>query len=136
MSKHYVFSTLTNNQKYQNYSVPPHGGQPTPTESVMIRGGANVAPQNLITPKGVMTVIDDKQYEILKRNFVFNQHVKSGHIVVRDSKIDPDLAAKKDMAPEDDSAPLTPKKLQELNIAAKVSDGKPVTTNKMRGMVA
>ena len=136
MGKHYCFSTLTNDQKYQNYSTPPHGGQPTPVESVMIGGGANVAPQNLITPRGVLTVINDKQYEILKRNFVFNQHVKSGHIVVRDSNIDPDKAAQKDMEAEDGSAPLTPKKLQELNIAAKVSDGKPVTTNRMRGMVA
>jgi len=117
--KYFVFSTLSNSNKYQNFAPAPNGGIPEPVESVTIAGGANVIGKHFITPHGVMTEVTEAQMEILNSNFLFKQHVKSGHIVVRDTKVDPEKAVKSGMEKTDGSAPVTPDSLKALGIAAK-----------------
>ena len=120
MAKHfYIFSTLSNDNRYGRYSPAPNGGQPELTESVTIAGGANVIGKHFITPHGVMTEVTEAQMDILNSNFLFKQHVKSGHIVVRDTKSDPEKVVAKEMEKVDGSAPVTPESLKALGIAAK-----------------
>jgi hypothetical protein len=120
MSKRYfVFSTLSNDNAYSNYSEAPNGGQPVPVETVTIKGGSNVIGKHFITPHGVMTEVTEAQMDILNSNFLFKQHLKSGHIVVRDTKSDPEKVVAKEMEKVDGSAPVTPESLKALGIAAK-----------------
>ena len=126
MAKHHVYSTLTQHQHYTNWTTPVEGGLPQVTGKVSIKGGANLADKTLVTPHGVLTTIDDEQLEVLENNFLFKQHVKSGHIVVRKDKVDPEVAVAADMEKRDGSAPVTPESLEELTgrdaIAAKPMD--------------
>ena len=117
--KYYVFSTLSNTNIYANYAESPNKGQPQVAEQVTIQGGANVTVKNLVTPHGVMTEITEAQMDILNKNFLFKQHLKSGHIVVRDTKSDPEKVVKAGMEKTDGSAPVTPESLKALGVAAK-----------------
>lgn len=117
--KFYVFSTLSNDNVYANYAKAPNGGLSEVSEKIHIAGGANVIGKHLITPHGVMTEVTENQMNILNNNFLFKQHMKSGHIVVRDTKVDPEKAVKDGMEKTDGSAPVTPESLKALGIAAK-----------------
>lgn len=105
MAKVYVFSTLANDQKYQNWLI---GGNDIPAKghAVLIKGGTGVANQRLITPLGVMTEIDDTDLEELEKNQVFIQHKSKGFITVQKKKADAEKVAA-DMNLKDESAPLT-----------------------------
>jgi hypothetical protein len=74
---------------------------------VVIKGGANLATDRLITPLGVRTEVTDQQLEQLEQNTIFQKHKKQGFIVVMSDKEDPDDIAK-GMTPKDQSAPVTP----------------------------
>jgi len=104
--KVYVFSTLTNATKYVDYE---EGGADLKHEarSVRIEGGTGIATKHLITPLGVMTAIEAKDYEWLKDNFHFKEHVKNGFIKVEKKAYDPEKVAS-DMPVGDGSAPITP----------------------------
>lgn len=95
MSEYYVYSTLSNDNNY--------GG-------VLIRGKANVANKNIITPLGVATKVDGSQLEVLKASHVFNLHQENGFITVEKFKEDADKVAS-DMTGRDASAPETPETL-------------------------
>jgi len=116
----HVYSTLTQTQHYQNYRPNVSGNVPLPDGCVTIKGGSNVATKSFDTPRGVRTKITNEQLEILRKNFVFQQHEKSGHVVVRDDKVDPEVAVAKDMEQKDGSAPMTPEtiKLETLKAGA------------------
>lgn len=106
MSK-YVFSTLANDQLYRNYANNAQQGVSIVESEVLIRGGAGVANDRLITPLGVATEISDAQLALLEANAVFQLHKKNGHIVIRDKRADADKVAT-DMNARDPSKPLTP----------------------------
>lgn len=105
MSKVYIFSTLANDQKYQNYHK---GGGDIPVQghSVIIKGGTGVANDRLITPLGVATEVTDKDLEELEKNPNFLEHKKNGFIVVKQKKAEAEKIAA-DMNLKDESAPLT-----------------------------
>lgn len=111
MSKIYVYSTLTGNQKYKL----PNG------DLVFIAGQANVANKNLITPKGVVTVIDEAVLEGLQRNKVFAAHSKNGFISCDHRKEDPEVHAK-NMKDKDKSAQNTKDTISKKANAAKVKE--------------
>lgn len=102
--KFYVFSTLTCAQLYTGYSK---GGADLPVKEweVHIQGGSNVAGKHLVTPLGVVTPITEEQKELLETNVVFQAHVKNGFVQVRDTNVDPEVAAA-DLETRDESAPL------------------------------
>lgn len=105
----YVFSTLANDQVYQNWQEGPHD-VPIEARGIHIKGGTGVANDRLITPIGVCTEIDEADLEQLEKNAVFKMHQDNGFVVVRKSKADPEKVAA-DMA-QDPSGPRTPSDYQ------------------------
>ena len=116
MQRLFVYSTLTNSHAYTNWTRPSDPLKRPEIvvqdngfkEQVLIEGGANLANSNVITPLGMRTEIDERQYEVLKRNTMFQRHLEQGFLVVKTEVDDPELIAKKYMAARDASAPLTP----------------------------
>lgn len=119
MSDKYVFSTLSSSVQYVNYK---QGDSDLPVADgyVQINGGAGIADKRLITPLGVMTKITDEEYDFLKKDELFQRHVKNGFITVRDAKADADVVAA-DMTSRDPSDPL-----QDADLG-KDTNGNPMT---------
>lgn len=109
----FIYSTLSNDNAYTLYKPPVgEGGLPIPTGSVLVKGGAGVANDRVITPRGIVTEVTDEEFDLLKQCVVFQRHVKNGYIKVDASKTDPeDVAA--DMTGRDVSAPLVPQDFSE-----------------------
>lgn len=103
---YFVYSTLATDVIYQAYET---GGAdiPVATHSVLIKGGAGVANQNIITPLGVMTKITEEQMAICESNNIFQLHRKNKFIVVRESQSEIETVVA-DMEGRDNSAPLVP----------------------------
>ena len=104
--KMHVFSKMAASVKYVDW-LPGGADLPYAGKSVLIRGGAGVASKNLITPLGIHTEVTAEEAEILKRNRVFQLHLKNGSVVMQESNADPEKVVA-DMGPDDPSAPLTP----------------------------
>lgn len=122
----YVYSTLSNNQLYCAYERNPQGAN-IMTHKVLINGGANVAKgKHIITKQGIVTKISDSDYEFLKTNQTFLDHKKKGYFEIHKIKT-PIKMIVKDMKPDDESAPLTPKKCKEQKL--KLFTGDPGQTN-------
>lgn len=106
----YVYSTLTCDNTYPIYEKDglinriKLNGNGAPLK-VLIKGGSNSAGKHLVTPLGVLTIISDEQYDILKQNTEFKNHVERGFIQVRADKVDPEVAVAADMETRDKSAP-------------------------------
>lgn len=100
----YIYSTLTSDQEYRGY----RDGRDVKTVkwSVTIKGGANVASRNLITPKGTLTIVSDEELALLNENAQFNRHKERGFITVekREEKVE---KVTSNMKKKDKSAPLT-----------------------------
>ena len=107
MAKIYVFSTITADVAYTGYKPMREGQQVNVVEhSVLIKGGANVADGNFVTPEGVVTEISEEDLAHCMANPVFKLHMENGFIKVdkKDQKIE---KAVSDMVKRDESAPLT-----------------------------
>lgn len=102
----YIYSTLSNNQLYKLDD----------DREILIAGRANVANKNLITPKGVMTAVDDDIYQQLVKVRVFEAHKRNGFITVSTAKADPEEVAK-DMQAKDASAQATEEDIAEKTTA-------------------
>ena len=104
--KYYVFSTLSSDMNYTNY-VEGGADIPIALPFVHVKGGAGVANDRLITPRGVMTEIDEEQLDYLRANKVFQLHEENGHMKVEDAAHDADKVVA-DMEGRDTSAPIVP----------------------------
>lgn len=104
--KLYIFSTLAASVAYTNYAA---GGAdlPVPMPSVLVHGGAGVANERIVTPRGVVTEVTEDQLQYLRENKVFQLHEKNGFVMVSEANTDPDKAAA-DMEGRDNSAPIVP----------------------------
>jgi len=115
---YYVYSTLANDQKYVTYK-PLQEGQDIGVidESVLIEGKANVATKNLVTPRGLVTKVNEAQYKILEKCPAFRKHVENGYVSVtkKEAKLDKVLGG---MIERDVSAPTTPEWYKKGNGAA------------------
>jgi len=105
---YFVYSTMTSGVDYAFYArnTSPQGGVNKTRKVISIKGGANspTSPmKGLITPKGVVTTIEDSDYELLKNHLVFKQHLAAGHVTVERSKAKVDTVVK-NMTPKDGSA--------------------------------
>ena len=109
---------------YQDYDEN-NSDLPNPTNRVVIKGGAGVAGKNLVTPLGVVTVVDEAQMTLLQSNSVFQLHKKNGFINIQEkqSEIESVVA---DMVGRDNSAPLVPEDFEDENGA------KPQVTEKKK----
>jgi hypothetical protein len=102
----YVFSTLASDVAYTNHT-PGGGDMPIAQDPVVIKGGAGVANDRLVTPRGVMTRVTAEQVEYLRQNEVFKMHEANGFITISESSADADVVAA-DMTGRDESAPVVP----------------------------
>lgn len=84
---------------------------------IPVAGKANVANKNLVTPRGAVTKVTDEEYEILKNDHTFNDHVKRGYITVEKKEFSVDKIIK-NMKPKDESAPLTPESYDKSPLGA------------------
>ncbi len=113
----YVYSALANNQFYNFYDYKVPEGTPPKSireKGVLVLGGANVNNKHLVTPKGVATRITPEEYEVLKQNYVFNLHVKNGHVLVDQSPVAQNADDVAVNLEKDASAQKTPEDFKEL----------------------
>lgn len=109
MAKYSVYSTMSQDVRYADYARTTREQIPVVLRSVLIRGGANVAQKNLITPLGVVTEINDEEYALLEGkegkegNQVFKKHKEAGFIKVEKKKSSVEKVVK-DMTGKDKSA--------------------------------
>lgn len=102
----HVYSRLANSQRYTTHTKGAND-MPIPAGEVLIHGGANLPDKQLFTPMGVHTEISENDYELLKANSVFEQHVKNGFVTVEERKHDVEKVASDMGDKTDPSAPLT-----------------------------
>ena len=104
--KLFIFCTLASDVAYTNHA---QGGGDMPIElpPVVIKGGAGIANERIVTPRGVATEVTEEQVEYLRANQVFQLHEKNGFVMVSDTYGDPDTVAA-DMTGRDISAPVVP----------------------------
>lgn len=104
-----VFSTLTCDNKYASHK-PTDNGMVVEEATVLVKGGAGVMNDRIITPRGVATLVTEADVEILKRNPVFKMHEANGFVAIEEvarppSEDDVENAAAA-MASRDGSAPM------------------------------
>jgi len=104
MSKLYVFSTLASDVTYTNHA-PGGADLPKVIAEVKIKGGAGVANDRFVTPRGVVTTVTAEEAEALRSNPVFNLHEANGFVQISEKSGDADDVAA-DMTGRDNSAPL------------------------------
>lgn len=104
--KLYVFSTLASDVAYTNHAAGG-GDMPIDLPPVTIKGGAGIANERIVTPRGVATEVTEGQVEYLRANQVFQLHEKNGFVMVSETYGDPDQVAV-DMTGRDNSAPVVP----------------------------
>ncbi len=114
-----IISSLSCDQNYTVYR-PIEGDMNEPYGSVLVKGGRNVADKrSLLAPSGgVITVIEDKDYELLKQCPQFVKHCKDGYLHVeisgsRTSQEEEARKAEKDMKAKDESAQLVPEDFEK-----------------------
>ena len=114
MGKYYVYSTMSQDVRYCQYSKPVGGGEFTPTilRSVTIKGGTGVINRNLITPHGVVTAIDEDEHRFLEGgegqapDRTFQALKKAGFVKVEKKNFKVEKVVK-DLATKDKSAQKT-----------------------------
>lgn len=102
----FIFSTLACDVAYTNH-VAGGGDMPIELAPVLIKGGAGVMNDRIITPRGVSTAVTEEQVAYLRANEVFKLHEENGFVMVSESYADPDIVAA-DMTGRDHSAPVVP----------------------------
>lgn len=106
-----VFSTLAAPVEYTDWHVGENG-VPVSKGSVLIKGGAGVANENIQTPRGVATMVTEAQAEALKKNTLFQLHAKNGYVAIdsveRPPSADDVENAAAGLNGRDTSAPLVP----------------------------
>ena len=118
MAKVYVYSTMSSDNCYANLDKLPNGLHKA-SEKLLIAGKANVSnPNTLITPKGMMTTVEDTLFEKFENNPMLKRHIERGFITVQKTKKDIEDVVK-DMEEKDNSAQATPD-----DLAAKPKKGK------------
>jgi len=100
----YIYSTMSADNKVATYAKNAEG-KPVVTGAITINGKANVInKRTLITPKGALTTLDDKEYDLIKDDNHFKKWIEKGFIKVESKKAEADEVASKDMTKKDKSA--------------------------------
>jgi hypothetical protein len=134
MSKLYVYSTLASDVAYTNH-MAGGGDMPIELPPVVIKGGAGIANERLVTPRGIVTEVTEQEVEYLRQNELFKMHEKNGFVEVSESRVDPDTAAA-DMTGRDNSAPLVPEDFkpeeQPASVGGIEGDSQPASAPKSK----
>ena len=107
-----IISTLTTGQEYVNH-VTLGDGSVRPAFAIKINGGNGLTNLNGILVQGAETEVTREQVEELKKNAVFNLHVRNGFVTIYDGKQDKEVPLA-DLNQRDESAPFTPADVEEL----------------------
>jgi hypothetical protein len=99
--------------KYRD-SYPGQVGPAVIEHEILINGKVGVANKHLITPRGAVTSVSDEDYDVLKDNYHFKEHIKEGHILVEKKQEDVEKVITK-MKKRDKSAPIVPEDYQEVS---------------------
>lgn len=79
----YIYSTLTNDQKYTIWSKSSASQEAKkPEKTIHIKGGHGRMGKNLITPIGVGTEVTEEELKALLTLDSFNRHVERGFLTV------------------------------------------------------
>lgn len=128
-----VFSTLAAPMAYTDFHTADNG-VPVAKGEVLIKGGAGVMNENLLTPRGVPTMVTEKQVELLKRNSVFQLHERNGYVVIDEVDRPPGETEIEQMAAvmtgRDNSAPLVAEDFTANGQPAPKTDAAPKATRR------
>lgn len=120
----YVYSTLATSMRYTIWSEPEHKhALPIREQIILVKGGAGIANKHFVTPRGVRTEVTDEQLELLKKDKIFQMHMKNGFVTIDSVSLPPEKMAKQ-MNEDDKSKPLTPEKCEKDNGAKIATDVK------------
>jgi hypothetical protein len=112
----YIYSTMSADNDIILYKKNGEGKQ-VPDGKVTIAGKANVANnKTLITPQGVVTTLEDKEYDLIKDNNHFKKWIEAGFITVETKQAEVEKVAK-NMTKKDKSAQ---KKKEDLDVKAEI----------------
>ena len=104
----FIYSTLAADTAYAFYEDGV-GGMKITTDKIVIKGGANVADKNFVTPLGVVTQVSKDQADRLREHRVFKKHLDGGFVFIYDEKKDPEkVISAEGMQTRDVSAPMVP----------------------------
>lgn len=103
----FIYSTLTCDNIIAIYADTRPEQHAIVKKKIIIKGGHGVANKALYTPQGVVTEVSDDDYELLQKDYHFNDHVKNGFLKVEKRRMETEKAIN-DMSPKDGSAPITP----------------------------
>ena len=114
---HYIYSTHTNPIRYAEFDKESGKNHNVIKRGFLVAGGHGLCNKNLVTPQGVVTVVDrDEDMEWLYGLEAFKSDINKGFIRVTKRREETEKVVKRDMNPKDGSSPRTPKDY-------KVSDG-------------
>lgn len=103
----YIYSTMSADNKVAIYKKNAEGKQVV-NGAITIKGKSNIMDKKLLmTPKGALTTLEDKEYDLIKDNTHFKKWIEKGFIKVESKKVNADEVAKKDMTAKDKSAQKT-----------------------------
>jgi hypothetical protein len=128
---YHIYSTMANSTRYVQYLPTPQKDLNVAGASVLINGGSGINKKNLATPLGVHTPVSDEDFEWLKDDAHFKQHIKNGYIAVRKAEVNPEVAAA-DMVTRDrktDACPVVP---QEFKDGGDIDTIKPTVNKKSK----
>lgn len=111
----YIISNAANSTDYAIYANTSDKDLAVIQEVITIKGGSGVINKNFITPEGVVTEVTDAQYELLKKDPSFQQHLKNKTLAVVTKK---DSAAPEKIAStlyRDNSSPVRPSDYAKSN---------------------
>lgn len=106
----HVYSTMANANRYALYRKDSPNGINIVERSVLIKGGSGLNIKGIGTTLGAHTEVSDEDWEWLKDDFAFNQHIKTGYIRVEKRSVNPEKVAV-DMVTRDqrtDACPVVP----------------------------
>lgn len=101
----FIYSTLTSGQNYAVYQSVEGGGS-AKARDIHINGGHGLTNRHGETLTGAVTEVDDETLALLRQDFSFNHHEKSGWILVDSKKRDNEVAIS-DLNLRDGGSPLT-----------------------------
>lgn len=114
-----ILSTLSAPAKLV-FTVKQSNGKLSVGKTILIKGGANVIDRKtLATPLGVVTELNDKDYELVINSDWYKRQNKAGFVRPVEKKDDADEPTKKGMNSKDNSAQKTEADYKDKKIKPK-----------------
>lgn len=131
---YHVFSTLASSTKYVKYRDPVPGAHNVGVGHVLIKGGSGIHQKAIGTPLGVHTGVSEQDYEWLKDDPHFKQHVKNGYVTVRKAEVSPEIAAAEMVTfdRQSDACPVVPQEFSGKEMGNGLTALEPKTNKKSK----